>query len=352
MTGGFPLSGFPPELSEMVATASADWLTESAGLLGEVQGFVSILSDLASLAGVLLEHDYSRATLAMRELPTDAALATLAVKSAPFGLAPVEGLPPAAALVDLAARLTTLSLRRAGLEPTAGTAHDRLLRAELGRAVRFLKDGDLSSRFWHWLDRFYYEVYRPWRLTRADALTMMDQHVVAMLGVREQHAGSPPIDWLPPQNPLRLRTELQSAVQAGRLRVFFWIEPFGMADLMHLEPDLILVSFAAPGPFYHNFHHFADDVARRTKALADPTRLIILRLIRNFGMTNTEIASFMEIARPTASVHAKILREAGLIQSRQDGREVHHEIVSDEVHRLFRDLERFLDLPHQSHRSD
>ncbi len=347
MTGGFPLSGFPPELSEMVASAPADWLLEGAELLGEVHGFVSILSDLASLAGVLLEGDYSRATLAMRELAAGPALERLAAKAAPFGLAPADGLPPATALVDLAARLTTLSLRRVGLEPTAGTAHDRLLREELGRAVRFLRDGDLSSRFWHWLDRFYYEVYRPWRATRTDALTMMDQHVVAMLGAREQHAGSPPIDWLPPQNPLRLRTELQSAVQAGRLRVFFWIEPFGMADLMHLEPDLILVSFAAPGPFYHNFHHFADDVARRTKALADPTRLIILRLIRNFGMTNTEIASFMEIARPTASVHAKILREAGLIQSRQQGREVHHEIVSDEVHRLFSDLERFLDLPHQ-----
>jgi len=168
-----------------------------------------------------------------------------------------------------------------------------------------------------------------------------------MLGAREQQAGSPPIDWLPPQNSLRSRAEIQAAVQAGQLRVFCWVEPFGMADVMDLGPDLLLVSFAAPGPIYQNFHHFADDVARRTKALADPTRLIILRLIRNFGMTNTEIASFMEIARPTASVHAKILREAGLIRSRQQGREIHHEIVSDEVRRLFSDLERFLDLPPQ-----
>ena len=43
--------------------------------------------------------------------------------------------------------------------------------------------------------------------------------------------------------------------------------------------------------------------------------------------------------------HAKILREAGLIESRQVGRQARHEIDSNAVRRLFRDLERFLDLP-------
>jgi DNA-binding transcriptional ArsR family regulator len=71
----------------------------------------------------------------------------------------------------------------------------------------------------------------------------------------------------------------------------------------------------------------------------------MLRLIRHFGMMNTEIANFLEISRPTVSVHAKILRKAGLIESRQQGREVRHQIVPSEVRRLFFDLERFLDLP-------
>jgi DNA-binding transcriptional ArsR family regulator len=61
-------------------------------------------------------------------------------------------------------------------------------------------------------------------------------------------------------------------------------------------------------------------------------------------MVNTEIANFLGISRPTVSVHAKILREAGLIQSRQDGRLVRHELVASEVRRLFHDLEDFLDL--------
>jgi DNA-binding transcriptional ArsR family regulator len=62
-------------------------------------------------------------------------------------------------------------------------------------------------------------------------------------------------------------------------------------------------------------------------------------------MINTEIAESLGLARPTVSVHAKILREAGLIRSEQDGRQVRHEIAPAEVRRLFRDLEEFLDLP-------
>ena len=85
-------------------------------------------------------------------------------------------------------------------------------------------------------------------------------------------------------------------------------------------------------------------MAARAQALADPTRLTILRLIRHFGMVNTEIAQYLGISRPTVSVHARILREAGLIQSEQDGRVVRHKIIPGEIRRLFRDLQHYLDL--------
>ncbi|MFN2169745.1 MAG: ArsR/SmtB family transcription factor [Anaerolineae bacterium] len=174
---------------------------------------------------------------------------------------------------------------------------------------------------------------------------MLEQHAATMLGAARSDGTAPVLDWLPAQNPLRVHARLEEAVRGGRLRVCFWAEPFGMADLSSLHPGCVLVAFAHPGPLYQNFLDFAGDLAGRAKAVADPTRLIILRLIRHFGMTNTEIANFMEIARPTASVHAKILREAGLIRSHQDGREVRHQIVPAGVRQLFADLERFLDLP-------
>ncbi len=52
----------------------------------------------------------------------------------------------------------------------------------------------------------------------------------------------------------------------------------------------------------------------------------------------------MGIARPTVSVHAKVLREAGLIDSRQEGRVTRHEIVPEAVRKLMRELQSFLDI--------
>jgi DNA-binding transcriptional ArsR family regulator len=111
-----------------------------------------------------------------------------------------------------------------------------------------------------------------------------------------------------------------------------------------LRPGLLICSFAPPGNIYTQLHAAAAGIATRAAALGDPTRLVILRLIRHFGMINTEIADYLGLARPTVSVHAKILREAGLIRSHQEGRLVRHEIVPGEIRRFFRDLETFLDL--------
>lgn len=46
-------------------------------------------------------------------------------------------------------------------------------------------------------------------------------------------------------------------------------------------------------------------------------------------------------------MHAKILRQAGLIRSRKEDKAVRHEIVPEEMRRLFKDLERLLDLPEE-----
>ena len=124
---------------------------------------------------------------------------------------------------------------------------------------------------------------------------------------------NPAMNWLSPQNPLRNRSGIRAAVENGHFGAFFLVEPFGLVDLLEADGNWLYVTIGEPGEHFDQFHALVDDVARRTKALADPTRLIILRLIRNFSMDNTEMADFLEIARPTVSVHAKILREAGLI---------------------------------------
>ena len=60
-------------------------------------------------------------------------------------------------------------------------------------------------------------------------------------------------------------------------------------------------------------------VATQLKVLGDPTRLTILALLGRGPLTVGEIAREAMIAQPTASVHVRQLREAGLIDVRREG---------------------------------
>jgi DNA-binding transcriptional ArsR family regulator len=343
--GGYFLSGgLPAGLMEMIQSLPEDWRAEFSLFMGDECRIINFMDPLAGLAGVIDVEDYSQATLAIRELSISTALENLVERVSGLDIPLHADLPANERLAALMVEELIAVYSSMGMEIPADGSRARQLRSDILHATHILRDGDRYARFWHWLDRFYYEFYHPWRLTQIEKMDQMHRRAVIALGADESYAAVPDISWLPPQSPLLRFPELRSAVEAGKLHVFFWEEPFGLADVTSTKPGWILVSFADPGDLYKNFQLAAEEIAERTKALADPTRLIILRLIRNFGMINTEIAAYLNLARPTVSVHARILREAGLIRSQQEGREVRHKIEPQEVRRLFHDLERFLDL--------
>lgn len=343
--GYFPAASLTEDLKAVMKYVPEDWLAEWPLLFGQQGRLISVVSDLAGLAGQALEADYGKATMSMREMTLATALGNLTKQASAYGLEPDADLAPVEALAELRTRLAVALYASVGLDVGFSAKRLQRMRDDGMRVASFMRDGELHARFWHWIDRFYYQVYLHWRQSREQVLETLEGHGATMLGAREQQGVAPATDWLPAQNPLRVHVQLADAVQKGHLEVFFWAEPFGLTDLWALQPGLLLTSFSQPGAIYENFQVIVADIATRTKALADPTRLIILRLIRHFGMMNTEIANFLELARPTVSVHAKLLREAGLIRSQQQGREVHHEVVPSEIRKLFADLERFLDLP-------
>ncbi len=65
-------------------------------------------------------------------------------------------------------------------------------------------------------------------------------------------------------------------------------------------------------------------LARRLRAISDPTRLAMLDVLRNEPSTVTELAEGFHLAQPTVSNHVKLLRDAGLVEQRppRDGRRV------------------------------
>jgi DNA-binding transcriptional ArsR family regulator len=59
-----------------------------------------------------------------------------------------------------------------------------------------------------------------------------------------------------------------------------------------------------------------EDAAR---ALAEPRRREILRLVRDGERSAGEIAAQFEVTRPAISQHLRVLKEAGLVDERRDG---------------------------------
>jgi DNA-binding transcriptional ArsR family regulator len=66
----------------------------------------------------------------------------------------------------------------------------------------------------------------------------------------------------------------------------------------------------------------SDDLDEVWKALSDPTRRAILDLLREGPRTTTEIVeAFPQMTRFGVMKHVDVLRNAGLIQTREEGRQ-------------------------------
>ncbi len=55
------------------------------------------------------------------------------------------------------------------------------------------------------------------------------------------------------------------------------------------------------------------------KAIGEPHRREILRLVWDAELSAGEIASHFEVTRPAVSQHLSVLKEAGLVSERRDG---------------------------------
>jgi ArsR family transcriptional regulator, arsenate/arsenite/antimonite-responsive transcriptional repressor len=55
------------------------------------------------------------------------------------------------------------------------------------------------------------------------------------------------------------------------------------------------------------------------KAVCDPNRVKIVKMLQHKSMCVCEIRAALDIAQPTVSKHLKILEEAGFVEHRKDG---------------------------------
>jgi ArsR family transcriptional regulator, arsenate/arsenite/antimonite-responsive transcriptional repressor len=62
------------------------------------------------------------------------------------------------------------------------------------------------------------------------------------------------------------------------------------------------------------------------KALADPTRRRILRLLNDGEMTAGQLAEHFPISAPSMSHHFSVLKQADLVSTRRDGQQIYYSL--------------------------
>jgi DNA-binding transcriptional ArsR family regulator len=77
------------------------------------------------------------------------------------------------------------------------------------------------------------------------------------------------------------------------------------------------------------------------KAIAEPRRRAILRLVWSAERSAGDIASHFEVSRPAISQHLRVLRTAGLVTERRDGTRRLYRADPDAFARLRAELEAF-----------
>jgi DNA-binding transcriptional ArsR family regulator len=77
------------------------------------------------------------------------------------------------------------------------------------------------------------------------------------------------------------------------------------------------------------------------RAIAEPRRREILRLVRDEERTAGDIAAAFDVSRPAISQHLGVLKEAGLVDERRDGTRRFYRARPEGLRELQRFLEEF-----------
>lgn len=80
------------------------------------------------------------------------------------------------------------------------------------------------------------------------------------------------------------------------------------------------------------------------KALGDPTRREILRVLRDGDLTAGDISARFPITGASVSHHLSVLRDAGLVQSERQGRNIVYSLEATVFQEFLEEMMRLMDV--------
>ena len=85
------------------------------------------------------------------------------------------------------------------------------------------------------------------------------------------------------------------------------------------------------------------DFIRVMKALSDPNRVKVVKMLQQKEMCVCEIQESLGLAQPTVSKHLKILEDAGLVQFTKNGLWVNYRLIGDDANPYAAEMLRQMD---------
>jgi DNA-binding transcriptional ArsR family regulator len=95
------------------------------------------------------------------------------------------------------------------------------------------------------------------------------------------------------------------------------------------------------GPITAEERQLRDHLARSRdllEALADPARRDLVQLLARQELNVNQIAERIDLSRPTVSHHLGILRRAGAVRLRKDGREAYYSLAKEPIVLVLQEL--------------
>jgi len=87
-----------------------------------------------------------------------------------------------------------------------------------------------------------------------------------------------------------------------------------------------------------------ENIALILKAIADNTRLRIIKLLLQYSYCVGALARRLNISEAAVSQHLKVLREAGLVTGKKRGYFMHYAVNRDRLHILAEDLKKLTEI--------
>ncbi len=88
------------------------------------------------------------------------------------------------------------------------------------------------------------------------------------------------------------------------------------------------------------------------KALSDETRLRILKLLEHGELCVCDVVAALDMVQPQVSFHLRVLKEAGILKGRKDGKWMHYRIDDTDIFKRLLILSIFERIPRELLKDD